>query len=196
VAAGQEPEAVLQCVEPAEGIGGAAFEPADRAGGPPGEDDAVIPGAAQDPVQPVDAPDGKHVRGIAAADVDRVLVEQKPLQVEHGAVEESEMAGVGATGEGAVEQHDRPLGIAAGGRQVADSRPRATAGRAGERENVLVQRRLEPVVTEPAATHGHDRRICHRRGDATLSTPSFAHGETSCDDQDRLRRNARAVPAE
>ena len=51
-------------------------EPAQRAGAEAAEDDARLPGLAQDLVDAVRAPDAEQAQEAAAADVDQVLGEQ------------------------------------------------------------------------------------------------------------------------
>ena len=65
----------------AERVGHARLEPADHPRAAAGEDDALLPGLAQDRVEPVDAPDREHVRGVAAADPDHVLGERQLPEV-------------------------------------------------------------------------------------------------------------------
>ena len=60
----------------AERVGDARLEPAVGARAHAAENDAATPRLAERAVDPVDAPDREHVRGVAAADVDHVLLSQ------------------------------------------------------------------------------------------------------------------------
>ena len=111
-----------RAVEAADRLG----EPAERAGREAAEDDARLPGLAQDRVDPVRAPDAEQADDAAAADVDQVLGEQVAAQVLGPllAAEERDVAGLAAVGrEGAVEADDVVVGVAAGRGQEADPRP-------------------------------------------------------------------------
>src|SRR5207247_2120426 len=81
-----EPVAQVSQVE-AEGIADRALEPAVHAGAHAAQHHAVVPRLAQRLVHAVHAPDGQHVRGVAAADVDDVLIadERPPLHAARGA---------------------------------------------------------------------------------------------------------------
>ena len=106
----------------------ASREPAERAGREAAEDDARLPGFAQDRVDPVRPPDPEQADHAAAADVDQVLGEQVLAQVLGPllAAEEGDVAGLAAIGrEGAVEADDVVVGVAAGRGQEADPRPLA-----------------------------------------------------------------------
>ena len=75
-------------------------EPAERPGGEAAEDDAPLPGLAQDRVDPVRPPDAEQADDAAAADVDQVLGEQVRAQVLGAllAAEERDVAGLAAIG--------------------------------------------------------------------------------------------------
>ena len=84
-AARQEPEPVAQALElRAERIGHAGFEPADHPRAPAAQDDARLPGLAEDAVEAVHAPDGEHVRRVAAGDENHVVGEGELAQVAGG----------------------------------------------------------------------------------------------------------------
>ena len=136
VAEGQQAEPL----DPARGAveaGHRLGEPAERAGREPAEDDAGLPGFAQDLVDPVRPPDAEQADHAAAADVDQVLGEQVLAQVLGPllAAEEGDVAGLAAIGrEGAVEADDVVVGVAAGRGQEADARAaRPRSGRARSR---------------------------------------------------------------
>ena len=77
-AARQKPEAVAHPGEPRpERVGHAGFEPADHPRAPAAEEDAALPGLAEDRVEPMRAPDGEEIRGVAAADEDDVVRERE-----------------------------------------------------------------------------------------------------------------------
>ena len=100
-------------------------EPAQRPCREPAEDDAGIPGLAQDLVDPMRPPDPEQADHAAAADVDQVLGEEVATQVGGAllAAEEGDVAGLAAIGrEGAVEADDVVVGVAAGRGQEADAR--------------------------------------------------------------------------
>src|ERR1035437_11010571 len=56
----------------------AGFEPADHPGAPAGEQDARLPGFAEDLVEAVHAPDREHVRGVPSRD-DHDVVREREL---------------------------------------------------------------------------------------------------------------------
>src|SRR5262245_51362758 len=64
-----------------EGIGETLLEPADRAGAHAGEDDPRLPRLAQDFFHPPIFPDGNQALGVAAADINHVLIEQERTQI-------------------------------------------------------------------------------------------------------------------
>ena len=71
----------------AEGVGGAAHVPAQRAGRHTAQDDAGLPALVQDAVEPVRAPHRQQVGHAAAADPDDVLAQQVAadvLNIRHG----------------------------------------------------------------------------------------------------------------
>ena len=107
----------------------------------------------------MDAPDREHVLGVAAAHVDDVLVEQEPLDVVDGPVEEGEMVRLGSPGEGRVELGDVGEAVAARGRDEADPRAATPTGGAGEVQDLVVEERVVGLHREPAATHGDDDPI-------------------------------------
>src|SRR5438552_2198891 len=81
-AAGEEPEAVAHAGElRAERIRNAGLEPADHPGAPAHEHDAALPRVAQHLVEAVQTPDREHVRGVAAANENHVVLEREPAQV-------------------------------------------------------------------------------------------------------------------
>jgi hypothetical protein len=63
------------------------------AGADAGRDDARRAGLAEDAVEAPFAPEGEQAAGVAAADVDDVVVEDKAFQVGGGQVEEGEVRG-------------------------------------------------------------------------------------------------------
>jgi hypothetical protein len=73
-AAPDEAEAIAQGVQSPEGIGEAILEPAEHSGADAGEHGAPLPGVAQQCVETVQAPHGKQVRSVAAADIEDVVV--------------------------------------------------------------------------------------------------------------------------
>jgi hypothetical protein len=92
-------------------------------------------------------------RGVAAADVDHVLLEHECLEVADRPGEQLQV------GRPAVERRERPieashvpLGIAARGRQKAH----AGMGRARERQHERVEQRIFGLHRESAATHRDD----------------------------------------
>ena len=109
----------------------------------------------------MDAPDREHVLGVAAADVDDVLVEQERLDVVDGPDEQREMARLGAASEGRVERGDVGGRVTARRREEADAGPFPAALGAGQVEDVIVEERVVRFHREPAATHRDDRRPAH-----------------------------------
>jgi hypothetical protein len=113
----------------------------------------------------VSSPDGQHVGGVAAADVDEVLLLDEGAEVGDRAAEEGEVRRLGTRGrEGAVEGLDVPLRVAAGGRKEADARARA----AGQGEGEVVEQRVVGLVGEAAASEGDDLTRARRRTDSVV----------------------------
>ena len=154
-AAGHEAEAVVERLEVgAEGVGRRGLEPAVHPGADAAQHGAGGERLAQDRVEAVGAPHREQRRGVAAADVDDVLLEDEAAQVGHRAVEEARGRSGGSRGrEGAVEARDVALGVAAGGGQEAHARALA----AGEAEDEAVQQRVLGLLGEAPAAHGDDR---------------------------------------
>ena len=130
-AAAEETEALHRRQLRAERVGDAVLEPADAAGARAREHDAPLPGAAEDRVEAVRAPDREHVGRVAAADPDDVVLEHERLEVVRRPREELEPAELGLPGE-AVVRAERGRGVLrARGAHVEDARPLA-AGQADE----------------------------------------------------------------
>src|SRR5206468_1237399 len=79
----------------AERVGDAVLEPADHPGAAAAEHDALLPRLAEDRIEAVDAPDREHVRRVAAADPDDVLLERQLAEAGGRPGEELEMAQLG-----------------------------------------------------------------------------------------------------
>jgi hypothetical protein len=129
-------------------------EPAVHSRAQTAEDNTLLPGAAEDVVKPVHAPDGGQVGRIAATHVDHVLREDERLQVEDRAMEQLKIGGL------AVKRRERPVEpgdvinrIAACGRKEAHARTR----RSRQRQNELVKQPVLRFHREPAAAHRHHR---------------------------------------
>ena len=163
VAAGYEAEAARERgeVRP-ERIGGPGLEPAQGSGRHAGHHDAGLPRPAQRPIDAVDAPDRHHVLGVAATDVDHVLVEEEGLDVFDGPDEEREVARLRASGEGRVELGHVGGRVAAGRRKEADPRALPAAQGPREAQDMVVKERLVGLHREAAAAHRDDRRFAHR----------------------------------
>ena len=167
-AAGEQAEPVVEGREfvERERIGDGPRKPAVHAGAQAAEHDPLLPGAAQDPVEAVDAPHREQVRGIPAPDVDHVLREHERLEVADRPKEQLEVGRPAVErGERAVEASDGPLGVAAGGREEAHARP----GRARERQDELVEQRIVGLHQQPAAAHRHHSRAGHGHTDRSTS---------------------------
>src|SRR5260370_6986068 len=88
---GDQPQPIAEAREvEAERVGHRGFKPANGAGADPGENDALIPGFAKDAIDAVGAPDCEHVRGVAAPDVDHILLEQEGAEFDDGPANDSE----------------------------------------------------------------------------------------------------------
>ena len=106
----------------AERVGGAADVPADRAGADAAQDDAGLPGLAEDRVEAVDAPDREQVSDRPAADPDDVLAEQQLAGVGGGLGEQREVRQVDRPAtERAVHPVQVGLVVAAGGQDEGDA---------------------------------------------------------------------------
>src|SRR5580693_1014886 len=75
-----------------KGICYAVFEPANRTRADSRHHNARVPGRPQGFVESMQAPDCEHVRAIAAADVDDILVHHERFEVANVALEKSEMS--------------------------------------------------------------------------------------------------------
>jgi hypothetical protein len=94
-AAGEQAEAVEQRRErrDVERVGHRLAEPAVHPGADPAQHDAGRPRLREHGVEAVRAPDGEQAGGVAAADVDDVLLEHERAQVRDAAVEQPRSAG-------------------------------------------------------------------------------------------------------
>jgi len=104
----QEGEPVTQPGQvDAEGIADRALEPAVHASAHAAQHNAVVPRLSQRLVHAVHAPDGQHVRGVATADIDDVLLadERPPLHAA-GSAEQLEVRRARAAGERLIEKDD------------------------------------------------------------------------------------------
>jgi len=127
-AAGQQAEAVAQRVDAAEGVGHASAEPAQHAGADAAQHRAILPGAAQQLVEAVGAPQRQQVHGVAAADIEDVLRGDEVGQRRRGRGlpwqrrrrEQRQIGRRAAPDEGAVEARDVGRGVAHRGGQEAD----------------------------------------------------------------------------
>src|SRR5439155_4027618 len=147
-----EPVAQVSQVE-AEGIADRALEPAVHAGAHAAQHHAVVPCLAQRLVHAVHAPDGQHVRGVAAADVDDVLIadERPPLHAARGA-EQLQVRRPRAARERLIEEDDVSVGVAARGPEEEDARVVLL----GERQHVVVEPGGAAEPAEAASTETHD----------------------------------------
>ena len=113
------------------------LEPADHPGARTPEDDAVLPGLPHQRVDAVHAPDGEHVRRVAAAHADRVLREDEVAQVRRRPGKRLQVRDVGAAGELLVEpqpctrRRQRPQSGRKGAAAVPCRRSRARSRAAG-----------------------------------------------------------------
>ena len=81
-AAGQESKPVPHPFElRSEGVGDARLEPGVHTAARAGKDAPLVPGLPHDHVEAMDAPDGKHVRGVAAAYEDDVVAEDEFAEI-------------------------------------------------------------------------------------------------------------------
>jgi hypothetical protein len=163
-APGKEAEPVLERVQAAKRIGRRRFEPAVRPGGQPGQDDAGLPGLTQRAIHAVDAPDREHVCRVAATDVDRVLVQEKRLEVGDLAVEERKVRRFGPAGKRRVEVGHIGLGIAARRGQETNARAVMASTGASQGEHVVIEQIVVGFHRETPTAHRQDRpfRAAHR----------------------------------
>jgi hypothetical protein len=90
----------------AERVRDARFEPADHPGTPPRQHRPRLPGLAEQAIEAVDAPDREHVRRVATADEDHVLLADELFEVLRGPREEGDIGGRAALGQAPVQiQH-------------------------------------------------------------------------------------------
>ena len=134
-AAGQEAEAVHRLELRPERVRDALLEPADHPGARAPEHVPCSHASRISCVDPVHAPDREHVRGVAAADADRVLREHELAQVGRRIREREQRARLGAAREAVVE-HRRPRSPGRRrGRHVEHARPLF----AGQLEHVAIE---------------------------------------------------------
>src|SRR5258706_3425603 len=146
----QEPEPIVERAElRRERVGDPGLEPADAAGRPAGEDRAGGIRVAQRAIDAVQPPDREHVRGVAAADHDDVLLPDAIRATRRLEVEEQQMRRLAVEpGHRLIEGQPVGLAVTRRGAEEQDARPFATR----EREEVLRER----GVVELAATAGED----------------------------------------
>ena len=160
----------------AEGVGGAADVPAQRAGRHPAEDDAGLPRLAEDLVEAVHPPDREQVGDAAAADPDDVLREQVRPHVGHRRHrEQAEVADLRRRCR-RTRRRRRPR---APGRRRSPCPGSRAAGRSGApaSSNSEVEHRARAPVVGAAAAGGEahargDDRGCGRRHAPNLGGPS------------------------
>ena len=156
-AAGDEAEPVAHARElRPERVGHAGLEPADHAGAPAREQDAGLPGLAQNPVEAVHAPDREHVRRVPAADEDHVLGEHELAQARRRPGKERDVRGGRGGRQQVVEAQDRRRVVADGGGNDRDPRLRPS----GEADDVGEQA-PGPGLVAAAAAEADDLPLRH-----------------------------------
>src|SRR5581483_4899248 len=141
--AGEEAETVRERgkLRP-ERVGDTCLEPADHPGAPAAEEDAALPRLPQHRIEAVRPPDGEHVHGVAAADVDHV-------------VRKCELAQAGRRPRIEVEGRDRGIEL----RQLVVLRRRRVVEEhpspAREREHVLGHRCVRIAAEDEELGRGH-----------------------------------------
>src|SRR6185437_11286923 len=162
----------------ARGLGDAGLEPAHRPGALAREDDAAVPGEAEDRGDVMGLPDREEVHHRAAADVDQILREQVVAQRHRPPAEakEGDVGGfAGSVVEGAVEARDQVRGVAGGGRQDADPRP-LTAALGRQAEDELTDRPVRRPRAELVPAEGQDAADRRRRPRARTVLPTRRGG--------------------
>src|SRR5579885_2080092 len=155
-----QPEAALQRLRRgAEGIRYSALEPANRARAYPRHHDSRIPCRAQRAVEPVKPPYREQIRRAPAAHVNHILFEQESAQVGNPPVEEPQMSCARPLRrEGAMEQRDVGIAVAARRPDKADSR---IPLRARQRQREVIQQRIVEFHRKSAAAHRDDMPLRH-----------------------------------
>ena len=164
VGVGQEPQPVGDRPQrQAEGVGRAAFEPADRARGDAHQHHARLPGRVHGRSDPVQPPQGQQVGDAAAGDPDNILGEQMLLDVGDVGLGEQRQVARAPSGpaEGGVDRQQHVTRVPHGGADNADpggvARPRERGRQPIGRSQPPIHRAL-PRQLE-ADTGGDDRRV-------------------------------------
>src|SRR5205823_5780944 len=127
--------------------------PADHPGADAAENDAALPRLSHRAIHAVQPPDCEQVRGVSAADVDHILLEQMFDRIARIATKERQIRGARRM---LFEREIKPPDVVA--RVAAGSRHKANAWRAfaGEIEDVSIQPRIPRLHPPTAASEDDD----------------------------------------
>lgn len=150
-----------------DGVGGAGLEPAVGTGADPGEDDALLPGEAENSGKVPLPPEREHALGIASADDNGVEFEEVAFEVGGGRGKEGEEGGIGAEG-GVhfIKLDDGGRRVGGGMGEKADFGP----GLPGGLHDVAVETRIVGFHEETSSAHGNDLFELRHRVDQNSRT--------------------------